>query len=281
MNQDTFITRKPNTPFLHPYISYYYFHRSLESTVGKKYIYYPNTKSALTIYKNSKVTFDYNQSKTEPDTKTDFSFLYSGMQKQLRTSEIIAPFNKIGIVFNELGINHFIKQPLSSISSHPIDKYFPYFGNDLIKSCVSIYNEKELDKKVSALDVFFENKFCAFKDEKFKNCIRVIIDSKEKISVQELSESLQINRKTLLRLFKKHLCCTTKEYLNIVQFRKSLNDYLLENKNQSFTELALENQYYDQSQFIAHFKKLSGENPRAFFKNVERVGEEDVFWTFK
>ena len=280
MNQEDFITKKPNCPFLQQYISYYYFHNSLGGH-RKRYIYYPNTKCALTIYKNSKVTFSDKYSITEPDTKTDFSFLYSGIQKQLRTSEIIAPFEKIGIIFNELGINHFIRQPLSSITTHPVDKHFNYFGNDLINSCKSIYNTKELDEKINLLDNFLKKKFCDFQDEQFKNCIHTIISSKQKLTVSEISEQLQINKKTLLRLFKKHLCCTTKEYLNIVQFRKSLNEYLLINKTQSFTELAINSQYYDQSQFINHFKKLSGENPKTFFKNIKHIGSEDTFWTFQ
>jgi AraC-like DNA-binding protein len=280
MKREEFITKKPNSPFLQQYISYYYFHNSLGNYESKKYIYYPNIKSALTIYKNSKVTFSDKYSRTEPDTKTDFSFLYSGIQKQLRTSEIIAPFNKIGIVFNELGINHFIKQPLSSITIHPVDKQFNHFGNDFINSCESIYNTKELDEKINLLDIFFESKFCDFQNKKFKDCIHTIVSSKDKLTVTELSEKLQINKKTLLRLFKNHLCCTTKEYLNIVQFRKSLNDYLLVNKKSSLTELALDSQYYDQSQFINHFKKLSGKNPKTFFKNIEHIGDEDIFWTF-
>tara|TARA_B110000902_G_C14262057_1_gene570118 strand:+ start:92 stop:937 length:846 start_codon:yes stop_codon:yes gene_type:complete len=281
MNQEKFITKKPNSPFLQQYISYYYFHNSLDDYDRKKYIYYPNIKSALTIYKNSKVTFNDTYSITEPDSETDFSFLYSGIQKQLRTSEIIAPFDKIGIVFNELGINHFIKQPLSSILTHTDDKQFNHFGNDLINSCKSIYNTIELNEKINLLDNFFESKFCDFKDDKLKDCIHTIDSSKQKLTVSEVSEQLQINRKTLLRLFKKHLCCTTKEYLNIIQFRKSLNQYLLINKKQSFTELAIDSQYYDQSQFINHFKKLSGENPKTFFKNIEHLGSEDTFWTFQ
>ncbi len=281
MSREKFITKKPNNSFLRQYISYYYFHKSLDNSVEKRFIYYPNIKNALTIYKNSKVTFNENQSRTEPDSKTNFSILYSGIQKQLRITEIIAPFDKIGIVFNELGINHFVKEPLSNISNHSIDKHFNYFGNELVKSCEFIYNENDLDKKVSLLDSLFQNEFCDFKDKKIKSCITIILNSNEKLTVAELSERLQINKKTLLRLFRNHLCCTTKEYLNIVKFRKSLNDYLLVNKKLSLTELALKNQYYDQSQFINHFKKLSGKSPKSFFKNVKHLGAEDVFWTFQ
>lgn len=281
MRYEEFITIKPNNPLLQQYISYYYFHSSENNAVKNKYTYYPNTKSALTIYKNSKITFSFNQSKTEPDTETEFCFSYSGIQKYFRTAEIIAPFDKIGIVFNQLGINHFMKEPLSDILNNSVNMSFNYFGNDLIKSCKSIYHEKEIDKKVNLLDEFFESKLHDFQNKNFKDCVNLIISSNKKMTIEELAEKLNINKRTLLRLFKKHLYCTTKEFLNIIQFRKSLNYYLLVNKNLSFTDLALESQYYDQSQFINHFKKLSGENPKTFFKNIKHLGKEDIFWTFQ
>ncbi|WP_025666370.1 helix-turn-helix domain-containing protein [Aquimarina megaterium] len=281
MKQEEFVTHKPQDSFLQDYISYYYFHCSADSLLQKRFMYYPNSKNALTIYRNSKVTYSCNYSKTVPDTKTDFSFLYSGVQKQCRIAEILAPFDKIGIVFRETGINHFIKVPLSNISGDPIEKSFTYFGDDLKKCCESVYAEKSIENKVTLLDQFFEDKFCDFKEEVLKKCIHIILESSEKLTVKELSEELNVSRKTLLRLFNKHMCCTVKEYIDIIQFRKSLNDYLLKNNNAPLTEIALKNEYYDQSQFINHFKKLTGFNPKSFFKNVKHLGEEDTFWTFK
>lgn len=281
MKQKEFVTHKPNSSFLQEHISYYYFHCSVDNSLQKRFMYYPNSKNALTIYRNSKVEYSCNHSRTIPDIETDFSFLYSGVQKQCRTAEIQAPFDKIGIVFQETGINHFIKVPLSSISGDPIDKSFTYFGNDLIACCESIYTEKNIESKVTLLDQFFEDKFCDFKEEVLKKCIYIIIESSEKFTVKELSNELDVSRKTLLRLFNKHMCCTVKEYIDIIQFRKSLTDYLLKNNNASLTEIALKNEYYDQSQFINHFKKLTGFNPKSFFKNVKHLGTEDTFWTFK
>lgn len=280
-HQEEFITIKPKSALLQQHISYYYFHYSLDDSLIKRYIYYPHTKSALTIYKNSKAFYSPNHSKTAPDEHTSYSFLYSGIQKQLRTAEIIAPFHKIGVVFNELGINHFVKEPMASISNDPIDKSFNYFGEELTLACDLIYANKEIDEKVDHLDRFFESMFCGFSDQKFKHCIALIVNSTKKLTVAEVSTKTAISPKTLLRLFKKHLGCTTKDYINIVQFRKSLNNFLLTNTPVSLTELAINNEYYDQSQFISHFKKLSGTNPKKFFKNIKHLSTEDIFWTLQ
>ncbi len=279
--KEKFITQKPSNYFLQKYISYYYFHNSSNHEFHKKFIYYPNFKNALTIYKNSSVEFSDNHSISKPNCKTDFSFIYSGVQNQFRTAEIISPFDKIGIVFQELGINHFIEVPLSTISNHPIQMSFNYFGNNFIQLCQAVYNEEDLENKIKLLDNYFINHFIDFQEKTLKNCINLILNSKHKITVHELSKKCGVNRKSLLRLFKKHLCCTTKDYIDIVQFRGALNDYLQDNKRLSFTEIALENEYYDQAQFINHIKKLTGINPKKFFKNIKHLGNEDTFWAFK
>ncbi len=279
--KEKFITQKPNNSFLQKYISYYYFHSSSSHELHEKFIYYPNFKNALTIYKNSSIEFSNNHSISKPNNKTDFSFIYSGVQNQFRTAEIISPFDKIGIVFQELGINHFIEVPLSTISNHPIQKTFNYFGSNFVQLCEAVYSDENLENKIKLLDEYFLNHYIDFQEKTLKNCINLILNSKHKVTVHELSNKCDINRKSLLRLFKNHLCCTTKDYIDIVQFRRALNDYLQHNKRLSFTEIALENEYYDQAQFINHIKKLTGNNPKSFFKNVKHLGQEDTFWAFQ
>ena len=280
MEKESFITQKPNNSLLHSTISYYYFHNSLVDTLHKKFIYYPNTKNALTIYKNSKVSYSKNNSISTPENNF-YSILYSGIQKQFRTAEIVAPFNKIGIVFQELGINHFINIPLSDITNNPIDKSFDYFGDEFIQLCNSIYSEKNIDQKIDLLDAFFIKKHYPFTEEKLELSMSLIANSEKKVTIKEHAKKCGVSEKTLSRLYKKHLCCTPKDYANIVQFRRALNDYLLLNKKSSLTELAIDNKYYDQAQFINHFKKLTGLNPKTFFKNIQHLGYEDTFWNFK
>jgi len=279
VREEHFITHQPKNVSLRKYISHYYFHSST-GTSAKEFVYYPSLKNALTIYQNAKVTFGKNYSKVEPH-KAQFIFLYSGIQNQLRKAYILPPFDKIGVVFQELGINHFVKDPLIEVCNQSVDKSFPYFGEDLIKACTNIYSEKRIESKVHLLDIFFESRFCDFREEVMKKSFELILHSPEKITVKKLSDTLHVSRRTLLRLFKKHLGCTVKDCLDIVFFRKSLNYYLLNSHPWSLTEVALKNNYYDQSQFISHFKKLTGVTPKLFFRNVKKVGNEDTFWTFQ
>ncbi len=281
MKREEFITKKPKDPLLTPYISYYYFHRSLDDSLQKSFIYYPGIKNALTIYKGAQVEYGENYSSVSPSVDKGFIFIYSGVQKHFRKAFIAAPFDKIGVVFNELGINHFLNEPLSQISNDAIDKSFNYFETPFIDQCQAIYKTESIEQKVKLLDQFFTSRFNNLDEVTLKKAVKMIINASEKITVKHISDALLVNRKTLLRLFNKHLGCTVKDYIDIVQFRKSLNSYLIHNNKESLTGLALENDYYDQSQFINHFKRLTGTNPKDFFKNIEHVGMEDTFWTFR
>lgn len=273
-----FITKKPKHSLLQHSISYYYFHRSEHSQKTQRFLYYPNFKNALTIYKNSRIVYEPGHSQSIPDKGIDFSYLYSGVQTQCRSTEIISPFDKIGIVFQPLGIQNYIRVPLSQLSNDPINKAFPYLGDTFKTVCQQVYDTDCITTKVMLLDRYFLEHYQAFSNDRLEQAILYILKASHKITVKELAQQLDISTKTLSRLFLKHLCCTTKDYIQIVQFRNALDTYLLDNTVDSLTALAMDHQYYDQAQFIKHFKKLTGINPKLFFKNVQHLGLEDTFW---
>lgn len=279
--QENFRSIKPEKSFLRNYISYYYFHENTNQNSEKSFVFYPSHKNALTIYKGSSAVYGNGYSKVFPSANNDFVFMYSGMQPAIRTAHIKAPFNKIGIVFKELGINHFIEAPLAHLCSNDDDMSFNHFGQQLIDCCNNIYATTHIDDKVAFLDDFFETSFSNLKEDTLKNSVDIIINSREKLTVESLCEQLHTNRRKLLRLYKKHLCCSVKDFIDIVRFRKSINYYLLDKHTKNLTNVAINNNYYDQSQFINHFKKLTDTNPSDFFNHINKVGNEDTFWTFK
>jgi len=55
-NNESFTTAKPLSEKIRRYISYYYFHASDDENYNKSFVFYPNYKHALTVYKHSEVT---------------------------------------------------------------------------------------------------------------------------------------------------------------------------------------------------------------------------------
>lgn len=275
MVDETYITIKPKRDKVSEYIAYYYFNTSEEKNYTKEYIFYPHFRNAITVYKHSKISFSDNRSTVTPNQKKALEIIYTGIHSQSRIGKIHAPFDKIGIVFHPLGINNFISEPLSTIVTEDPKPDFDYFGNELNKTLEQVYALSNPKDKVYELDRFFEARIQPFKDQRLLKAIDLMFD--RQLGVSEISETLNISRKTLQRLFKKHLNCAPKEFSNLIKFRKAIDIY--QKQKPALTDLAYQNDYYDQSDFIKHFKKVTGFNPKQFFGSLSHLGSEDTFWT--
>ncbi|MEL7124497.1 MAG: AraC family transcriptional regulator, partial [Bacteroidota bacterium] len=276
--EEVFFTVKPNNKLLRQYIAYYYFHKCEVPSVSKKFIYYPNTKNALTIYRASSVEFGKLQSNAIPDSNCPFFFSFGGVESFARYAAMQSPFNKIGIVFHPLGINHFLSIDLVEVLPKKDSRQFDYFKSTMCKVLPTIYEMGRVDSKVSLLDEYFLTQYHPFNENRLIKAIQILLEGEEKISVTKLAQRIPVSRRTLLRLFQKHLGCSVKHFMDVVQFRKAVVEY--EQKRPHLTSLAHGLGYYDQSEFIHHFKKITGFNPKKFFKHISHMGEEDTFWTF-
>jgi len=85
----------------------------------------------------------------------------------------------------------------------------------------------------------------------------------EKLSLAELSKTLNIHPMHLSRDFQKHFHCNLGEYLRKLKIEKSLK---LLNEFESLSELALECGFADQSHFIRCFKENIGITPLKYKK---------------
>lgn len=279
-HNESFITIKPLSEKISRYISYYYFHSSDDENYNKSFVFYPNYKHALTVYQHSEVTLTETESIVNPSEKTTIKPLYAiNKNKNIKVS-IKGVFNKIGVVFNPLGINFFIDKPLNEVLTSDFD-FFPYFGEEFRAVLAQVFNEKELQDKVVLLDAFFENRFVAFDEPTLKKSIKEIISTNGAVKVVELSEKLNVNRKTLLRLFKKHTNMSVEEYRKMVMFRQALNYFHQNKEATNLTDVALFSMYYDQAHFIKHFKSITKETPNSLLSKISHLGEEDTYWYFE
>src|SRR5690554_3168320 len=279
-NNESFTTAKPLSEKIRRYISYYYFHASDDENYNKSFVFYPNYKHALTVYKHSEVTLTEYESIVNPSEKTIIKPLYAiNKSKNIKVS-IKGVFDKIGIVFNPLGINFFIDKPLNEVLTSDFN-YFIYFGEEFREVVTQVFDEKNLENKVALLDKFFEKQFVTFDEPILKKSIKTILSTNGAIKVSELSEEVNINRKTLLRLFKKHTNMSVEEYRKMVMFRQALNYFHQNKETTNLTDVALFSMYYDQAHFIKHFKSITKETPTTLLSKISHLGEEDTYWYFE
>lgn len=274
-----FITQKPANKFLQQHIAYYYFQECSEIEGQKKYIFYPHYKNALSIYKQSSIYYTDNVFTIKPNQSIDYFYGYTSVCKEFQQVIQQPPFYKIGIVFQPLGINHFLDGNLIQFKGKGKNIAFKCFAASMKPFLDQIYTTKKIEDKVKLLDAYFELQYVGFDEPRLQKAVQFLLDTDEKYTVKRLAEVLNLNRKTLLRLFQKHLCCPVKEYINVIQFRKALLTYQLAQEKPLLTSLAYDVGYYDQSEFINHFKKITGFNPSKILGDIQKLGDEDTFWT--
>jgi AraC-like DNA-binding protein len=260
---ERFVTVKPKNERIAKYISYYYFHDADEAGFQRNFVFYPHFKHGFTAYKEgdsfiTRYTMNYDQ--------------------QIRV-RLKAPFYKLGVAFHPLGINHFVAKSVAKLHNRETFEY-THWNPEIFSELDEVFLEEDLDKKRDLLDQLFEKRFRLNSDLSIvQQAVTHIFDSFGTIQVDELAEQIGVNRKTLLRHFRKHLDCSIEEYKKVVKFRTSIQAAInMGMKN--LTEVSLYSLYYDQSDFTNRFKELTGQTPGNFFTSIQKMGEEDIFWKF-
>lgn len=264
---------QPKSALLKPLIKLYYVHYSSAEDAVEKITYFPNYVTTINVYENSKISWDALSRTHEREVNDKYLKLLVGKFDQSREIIMKGPFNKLTIVFNPLGLNHFLVKPLSKIVSDHFS-FFECFEKEFDDVINRVFSASDLETKRDILDHFLENKLIGFQEERLTIAIRKIFDSEGQIPIQQIANELQISRRTLLRIFKTHVTYTPTEYKSIVKFRNALNIYQKKPTKPSLSALSYRANFYDQSDLNAHFKAKTGMSPKQLFSAIESIKQE-------
>ncbi len=277
---DLFHSEQPKAELLKSHIAYYYFHQMGDDHSPRSFVYYPHYKNAITIYKDSSLIFENEYATVTKPKKCGYSFGFAKLTSRAAKATIYAPFNKIGIVFQPLGLNHFLADDLCNYLDGPIKLGFDYFKPTMAPVLDKVYKTNDVEQKVKLLDDYFLAVYTGFNSPKMQEAMQLLLAHDAKLTVEELAQKLGVSRKTVHRLFRKHQNCSAIDYIKLIQFRRSIENFKSAADKSTLTKLAHDTQYYDQSDFIRHFKKLTGFNPSSFFRDLSDVGNQGTYWTF-
>ncbi|MEO0339266.1 MAG: AraC family transcriptional regulator, partial [Bacteroidota bacterium] len=195
-----------------------------------------------------------------------------------KSREIImrGAYNKLTIVFNSLGLNHFLDIPLGKIAQDHF-ALFEHYGEDFEKIIQEIFNADHLEDKRDLLDAFFLSKLVGFQEERLSYAVQAIHTHGGDVSIQKIAKELGISRRTLLRLFHTHLALSPVEYKSIIKFRRALDIYQNQVEKTNISTLSYEANFYDQSDLNFHFKAKTGLSPKQLFSTIKTVNQ-DLYW---
>lgn len=182
----------------------------------------------------------------------------------------IEPTGETGIFsvrFHPNGFLPFATIPIKAMENSAIPLEI-LFGNDGLQIGQEIVNAGSTVERVALVEAFLLNRLTDKDniDRIVESVVETILTANGQLSIDELSRQSNINRRQLERMFSAAIGLSPKQLSRTIRLQATLK-MLLSKKYTSLTELAYENEYYDQAHFIKDFKELTGLTPKEFYGN--------------
>ena len=199
--------------------------------------------------------------------------IFTPLRSDVLQIQQIGPVERFVIVFKPFGINQF----LTNIDFSNIIDDLNFFDE---KECNHLFNHIKSEEFLSIIEPILLNKITRIENVIIENSIDYIFKHYDDFTVNQLADYLGFSRKHINRVFKENIGVSIKNFHEIVLFRKTIEEKLLHNPDETFTSIAHKLNFTDQSHFNRLYKKFVSESPNQFYKNGELIGEEDTFWRF-
>jgi len=180
----------------------------------------------------------------------------------------IEPTGETGIFavrFHPEGFTPFATLPINEMENRAVSLEELY-GSDGVMLEKEILNANSIESRIEIIESFLMNKLTSpeYIDRVAKSSVELIMRLNGQLSVDELADDLQINRRSLERKFSNVIGLSPKQLSKIIRLQSTLK--MLANKQySSLTEISYEGSYYDQAHFIKDFKEFTGLSPKKFY----------------
>lgn len=205
-------------------------------------------------------------------SETDYIIHPNSMVMGQRTKSYdilpVGNVDTIAICFYPYGFANFVHVPLKNL----VDKETPVadlFGqaetNQLEQNLIRAENT---EKRVEILEKFLfqklneENTISSI----VKSTVEMLLVSKGCTSISDMLKVDSSKRRQLERHFKKQIGISPKQLAKAIRLQANLQK-LLNQQTETLTNIAYENEYFDQAHFTKDFKEFTGITPKDFLKN--------------
>jgi AraC-like DNA-binding protein len=187
---------------------------------------------------------------------------------QLTRPYIVEPLGITGsfvVRFQPNGFLPFTTIPIKEMENTavPLDKLFGKEGKEMGER---ILNARSTAERIEIVETFLFNRLIDKQtiDNIVKSTIDTILNANGQFSVNELSKQKNVNRRQLTRKFSAAIGLSPKQLSKTIRIQTTLKT-LLTKEVTSLTDLAYENEYFDQAHFIKDFKEFTGLTPKEFY----------------
>jgi AraC-like DNA-binding protein len=145
----------------------------------------------------------------------------------------------------------------------PLAKVFGTYGDEIGER---ILNATGTSQRIALIETFLFSRLAEIQtiDKIVHSTVETILNANGQFSVNEFSKQNNINRRQLTRKFSSTIGLSPKQLSKTIRIQATLKS-LLTNGVISLTDVAYENEYYDQAHFIKDFKEFTGLTPKEFY----------------
>lgn len=218
------------------------------------------------------MTFNFGDKIKRYTSETDFILHPNAMVMGQRTkSYYILPVGNVdtfAICFYPIGFINFVNTSLEKL----VDKETPVselFGQaeafELEQQMIQAFDNQQ---RIDIIETFFLKKLN--KKNTISNIVKSTVDALLKTNgttpINVILKDDISKRRQLERHFKKQIGISPKQLGKTIRLQATLN-LLLNKKSETLTDIAYENDYFDQNHFIKDFKDLVGVTPKEYLDN--------------
>jgi AraC-like DNA-binding protein len=140
------------------------------------------------------------------------------------------------------------------------------YGEDGLRFEQEILAAKTTEERIEICETFLMGRLSTPEamDRIVKSSVETILSLNGNLSVEELTQNLNVNRRQLERRFSSVIGISPKQLARIVRLQATIK-MLLNGQFTSLTAVAYEGDFYDQAHFIKDFKAFTGMSPKKFY----------------
>ncbi|RNC79650.1 MAG: AraC family transcriptional regulator [Balneola sp.] len=190
---------------------------------------------------------------------------------QRTKSYYIEPMGNVdsfAICFYPYGFANFIDTPLKELSDveTPVSTLFGEIpAKELEQKIVRAENTQQ---RIEIIEAFLLKKLSeqSTVDAIVQSTIDALVSTKGSTSINTILQEDLSKRRQLERKFVKQIGISPKQLGRVIRLHSALN-MMLNEEGESLTNIAYENEYFDQAHFIKDFREFIGVSPKEFLDN--------------